>query len=469
MLQLSLRRILFYSLAFLYAGSLYSQATSEKQVIKTIIRLHESVNFTPAFFFSDEFNDTSPPFLLSVKKKEQQIEIENPILLFNADTGVPFYVLPGEVIYVMPPSKNIRLLTSLEERNNELAFFAEFNKRYPDYFQTNSSISLGKKIKSVVYPAAQKSENEKEQKALDFLERYQKEKSISTQFYLFAKRFFHYLKTANLFTILSSSSIQIENPPTFRDVNDIDYSNDYTCDSCLNNIAYRLSVYAYRQYLVKNLKIDHSGYLENAYNLTETAFAGKTKEFLLFIMFKEQLSKGLNVIDNPNFKRYIVGQNDDNLEHIDYLKKEIYFRSSAAGKKELLNAANATDSWDDVIIKDRGKLIFVDFWASWCAPCRLELPDSKKLALDYQQQQLKILFISVDRNYNDWIKAVRLEKLDTYDSYIMTNFEESEIKRRFNIMSLPRYILIDKQGNIIDDHAPSPHTSELKQLIKKYL
>jgi hypothetical protein len=250
------------------------------------------------------------------------MDLEGAALLFSAGSGVPFYVLPGEEINIVPSASSFRMVTSPEVRNNELAFFAEFDKHFPSYFQTNASLSLGKRIRSVDFPAALQFENQKEKNGLDFLEQYQKRHFITPQVYVFAKQFFQYFKSANLFTILGSFSTQIKNPLPISAMKESGLAEIYACDSCLNNVIYRMSAYAYRLYLGKQAKVTNGNQIAHSYKVTESAFSGKTKDFLQFILFKEQLGKGLKISDSI-FSKYLARQNADNSWYIEYLRKEI--------------------------------------------------------------------------------------------------------------------------------------------------
>jgi thioredoxin-related protein len=97
------------------------------------------------------------------------------------------------------------------------------------------------------------------------------------------------------------------------------------------------------------------------------------------------------------------------------------------------------------------------------------MPQSKEVSRRYGADQLKVLFISGDQSHHDWQKAARSEKLMVDDSFLIVNFDHSELKRKLKLDSFPRYILFDSQGNLIDDNAPAPRTPELELLISKYL
>ncbi|MBS1737271.1 MAG: TlpA family protein disulfide reductase [Bacteroidetes bacterium] len=461
-------KIIIFTFALISCTSIVLSQNTTPLIKTTSIKLTSAGNVNITFFYSNLFNDTDGPFNISNGQTERKLSLAKPALLFNTATGIPFYILPGEDLQMTSTNSEIHLTGASKERNNELAFFPKFDKNYPEYFKTNAAISLGKRLYAVTYPTVEKFENNKEAKGLSFLEQYRKNHPVTETFYIYAKQFFHYLKLANLFSILSSATIQIKNPPAFIANKDTVLNKDYQCDSCVDNMIYRMSAYAYRQYLVKHLKTRGATYLENTFNVTDTYFTGRTKEFLLFITLKEQLGKGLKS-DNPYYLKYLNSQNNNNNAYVAYLKLEIAMKNLKSTKNELVSFHKTTTNWDALIEKHRGKMIYIDIWASWCLPCRKELPNTKKLSQNYKAEQLSVIYISTDQKFSAWQNAAKSEHINTENSFIINDFENSELNKKFNIASLPRHLLIDKNGNIIDEHAPGPGSAELKKMIDRYL
>jgi thiol-disulfide isomerase/thioredoxin len=106
----------------------------------------------------------------------------------------------------------------------------------------------------------------------------------------------------------------------------------------------------------------------------------------------------------------------------------------------------------------KGKVVYIDFWASWCGPCRAEMPNSKQLHEMFSTKQLKeivFLYISIDATEDAWKKAVEQLGIEGKLGISPGNWN-SEIAKYFQINSIPRYMLMDKKGNIIDFNAKRP-------------
>lgn len=109
--------------------------------------------------------------------------------------------------------------------------------------------------------------------------------------------------------------------------------------------------------------------------------------------------------------------------------------------------------------KYKGKVIYVDFWASWCGPCRKEFPASRSMhdrLTSKQKKDIVFLYISIDEDLGKWREAV--EKLGLED--FGENGHSYEVSGRYKVSSIPRYMIIDKKGNLVNDKAPRPSSSE---------
>jgi thiol-disulfide isomerase/thioredoxin len=98
----------------------------------------------------------------------------------------------------------------------------------------------------------------------------------------------------------------------------------------------------------------------------------------------------------------------------------------------------------------KGEVVLIDFWASWCMPCRAAIPHLKELYKTYQHKGLKILSVSIDQNSTAWNKAMLKEAMpwpqviDHYDA----GKDASEMMISLGITSVPFMIVLNKKGEV---------------------
>ena len=105
----------------------------------------------------------------------------------------------------------------------------------------------------------------------------------------------------------------------------------------------------------------------------------------------------------------------------------------------------------DTIIKLsslNGKVVLIDFWASWCGPCRASNPYVEKLYKKYQASGFEVFAVSLDVNKPLWLKAIRKDKL-TYTQVIDIDGWLSKVAEKYYVDAIPTNFLLDKTGKII--------------------
>jgi len=98
--------------------------------------------------------------------------------------------------------------------------------------------------------------------------------------------------------------------------------------------------------------------------------------------------------------------------------------------------------------KLKGKYVLVDFWASWCGPCRSESPYLVAAHNKFKNKNFTILGVSLDDNKNDWLEAIKEDKFDWLQVSDLKGMD-SPVGDLYGFSAIPFNVLIDPQGKII--------------------
>ncbi|TFH36108.1 MAG: AhpC/TSA family protein [Bacteroidia bacterium] len=102
-----------------------------------------------------------------------------------------------------------------------------------------------------------------------------------------------------------------------------------------------------------------------------------------------------------------------------------------------------------------GKYVYIDFWATWCGPCKIEIPVLAELAVEYKDKNLVIVSISVDKDKQAWIDMITNDKPEWLQIHDGVNMNDDYL-----VKYIPTFVLLDREGKILNPRAPRPSSGE---------
>ncbi|MGE4346441.1 MAG: TlpA family protein disulfide reductase [Flavobacteriaceae bacterium] len=145
-----------------------------------------------------------------------------------------------------------------------------------------------------------------------------------------------------------------------------------------------------------------------------------------------------------------------------YNKIKTLVKGNPSPKFDYENHKGGTTSLDDL----KGKIVYIDVWATWCGPCKREIPFLKEIEKQYHGKNIEFVSISIDdtKDYDKWKEFVTKEELGGVQLYA-DNAWQSQFAKDYAIESIPRFILVDTEGNIVSADAPIPSDPKLVELL----
>ena len=152
-----------------------------------------------------------------------------------------------------------------------------------------------------------------------------------------------------------------------------------------------------------------------------------------------------------------------------------YYQEELAIQK-LNNAPSPTFNYENhkggmMKLEDlRGKYVYIDVWATWCGPCIAEIPHMKRVEQQFHGKNIEFVGISIDtkKDYEKWKKFVVTKELAGIQLFADNDWN-SDFVKAYGINGIPRFILIDPKGNIVDANAERPSSPALTAQLEKLL
>lgn len=183
----------------------------------------------------------------------------------------------------------------------------------------------------------------------------------------------------------------------------------------------------------------------------------------------------LNVLAIEQVEQYGIGGIDELLnlhstfvtdEALQAAFKEKYdaWDITRAGKPSPDFRALDMDGKSYTLADFKGKYVYIDLWATWCGPCRRELPFLKELEQEYKDRNITFLSLSTDSRRADWKKMVQAQQMTGVQLFLGVG---SRFQKAYKADGIPHFILLDPEGNIVNNNMLRPSSKDIRSYLDR--
>ena len=241
-------------------------------------------------------------------------------------------------------------------------------------------------------------------------------------------------------------------------------------DDNLSFISSQYELYMYYLPRLYNIDTDRGIHFSALFDHTanDSNLSQLSKNIALHYYLHRIKNHSSNPNDNDRVEKYIAVTGDSSVLADAEIRRIIVENP----KHDLRLKSLSGEEMDltELLESHRGKVVYVDFWASWCVPCIQGMPAAKALREAYRNKDVVFLYLAHNDEEEKWKAAVDKYEVDYGgDNYFITNSRRSEFMEQIELESIPYYLIYDKGGNLVEIDAPRSHDPAIKALLNSYL
>jgi thiol-disulfide isomerase/thioredoxin len=414
------------------------------------------------------------PQLITRNENEFSVNGPNFLVWGNDKKVVPYFVIPGEAISVKS-IKGTNLLLYSEgnlTRSNELDFFRKLIERFGNFYFTFPNSKYHLKVNSIDgIDKLTTGINKINSDRLIFLDSCFKKKSISQDFFLIAKNILasslvndlQLLFWNNRDLLIRAAKYDLLTKRLLDEVRKIEFL-PYFINFIVNRKAISMVTSKYL-----NFEISDTLSFSKRLEFINKEYTGIAKDFMLTNTLKSALTNSLPISDKQIsfYLENCISQNCRRI--IENLISNKSKQKNISSNALLFSDTTSLSDLYHLLSTQKNEYIVLDFWASWCAPCRKAMPESEKLRKEFLNRGIQFMYLSLDEDIGNWKLAHSLEKLPDSSSFLLLKSFKSDVVKTYNVSFIPRYMLVTKYGKVINADLPHVGDPRLPALLKKLL
>ncbi|NBA78041.1 redoxin family protein [Emticicia sp. ODNR4P] len=373
-----------------------------------------------------------------------------------------FLLYPNDTVFLEKPQSITNISAKSDQRNKELSFFPQFREQFGNYegwsvpipFRDDKPEIRLQKIKDTY------------QNHIAFANQFFQVNHSNSAFKNFIRKEIYYKQYYDFLALYQENLLK--NKAIIQDAQVARFLADFKLDDSASEIP----IYGYSVLLLESLLQAGKSEIDFYQNL-KTKYSGKTRDIVLYRFVDFCIinsSKNISTL-------YTYFQKDaEDIVLKNNLKEQYQFMANtlnSSGNKSLDSSTvihfsdKKTLTWKQLLEKNAGKITYLDFWASWCKPCIEEMKYSHEVQKKYPN--INFVYLSQDENYKHWENSILARNMSKESHYLIGTSKNSAILSQFNITSIPRYMLIDQYGKVINADAPRPSDAKLETVFDELL
>ncbi|MEE9350488.1 MAG: TlpA disulfide reductase family protein [Flavobacteriaceae bacterium] len=219
-------------------------------------------------------------------------------------------------------------------------------------------------------------------------------------------------------------------------------------------------------YLAKKALLKETAFSNNIYEMDKPSFEKELVKVEGKFSNLIDSFKGLDTGLAASEKKSLTGMSKFMLSNYDAKAKVAKLKGNPSPQFNYENYKGGKTSLKSL----KGKYVYVDVWATWCGPCKAEIPHLQKLEKEFHNKNIEFVSISVDKKdkHDAWRQMIKDKEMSGIQLFADNDWK-SDFVKAYGINGIPRFILIDPKGNVVNSDASRPSEPSTKALFDKIL